>query len=61
MSIFTKLRLKTKKTLIQIYGPPELEESKDPIVQVDKEYDEEVIAEQAAEAKADESAGEQRD
>lgn len=50
MSLFKRLRLKTKKTLIQVYGPAELHEEHDPIVQVDKEHAQELQAEQGAQA-----------
>lgn len=50
MNIFRWLRLKTSKTLVNIYGPPTLDEDHDPIVAADREFAEEVRAEEEADA-----------
>ncbi len=46
MNVLKWLRFKTEKTLIQAYGPPDLEPEHDPVVQLDREYEQEVREEE---------------
>ncbi|MGB7983443.1 MAG: hypothetical protein WCF36_21910 [Candidatus Nanopelagicales bacterium] len=50
MNAFLWLRLQTKKALLNLYGPPTLDEEHDPIVAAEREYAHDVQAVEEADA-----------